>query len=205
MKAGPVLSVLAAFISTVAAANPKRGLIYIPNSQWPQDDAIWTQPKSVLSWYYTYNDRPNPQYSPPHSGLEFVPMMWGMGGNTSDNSFYNSIMQLKNNGVNIQHALSFNEPDMRSDWGGSDLTPVKAAQGYVANFIPLRRKGIKVGMPAVSGAGWGIQWLRDFRGNCTEIMVAKGLGSKCEYDFLPVHWYDNLGGLQSHINEAANE
>ena len=132
-------------------------------------------------------------------------MMWGMGSNLNDTSFHDSIVNQKNSGLDIQHVLSFNEPDMRSDWGGSDLTPNKAAYGYIANFMPLRKLGIKIGLPAVSGAGWGIQWLRDFRDNCTQIVVQQGLGSQCEYDFLPVHWYDNLGGLQSHINEAVTE
>ncbi|KAK7215837.1 hypothetical protein V2G26_003840 [Clonostachys chloroleuca] len=84
--------------------------------------------------------------------------------------------------------------------GGSDLTPAKAARGYVANFVPLRSRGIKLGLPSVSGAGWGIQWLREFEGNCTQL-----LNRKCEYDFVPVHWYDNFGGFMSHIDEAIAE
>ncbi|CAG9942582.1 unnamed protein product, partial [Clonostachys rosea f. rosea IK726] len=66
--------------------------------------------------------------------------------------------------------------------GGGDLTPAKAARGYVASFVPLRSRGIKLGLLSVSGAGWRIQWLREVEGNCTQL-----LNRKCEYDFVPVH------------------
>lgn len=182
---------------TLSAAASKKGLIYIPNAETPQDDALWVQDGSVLSWYYTYNPDPVPAYD---GKLEFVPMMWGMGENPDDTSFLEKITGQLDAGADITHVLAFNEPDLQNDWGGSDLDPAKAARGYVANFIPLRRRGVKIGLPAVSGASWGIQWLRDFRGHCTQL-----LNSDCDYDFLPVHWYDNFGGLQAHIDEALDE
>jgi hypothetical protein len=191
------LAILAAYGTLSTAVSSKRGLIYIPNERTPQDDALWVQDGSVLSWYYTYTDRPNSAYD---GKLEFVPMMWGMGDNPDDTRFLESITSQLDAGADITHALAFNEPDLRNDWGGSDLEPARAARGYVANFLPLRRRGLKVGLPAVSGAGWGIQWLRDFRDNCTQL-----LNADCEYDFLPVHWYDNFGGLQAHIDEAIQE
>ena len=182
--------------SSVCLGNPKRGLVYVPNSAWPQDDELWIQSGSALTWYYTYNAHPNPRYS----GLEFVPMMWGVGSNPESTSFLDSITKLLDAGTKITHALSFNEPDMRSEWGGSNVAPAKAARAYIANFLPLRDRGVKVGLPAVSGAGTGINWLREFAGNCTQLLKAD-----CKYDFLPVHWYDNFGGLKAHINEAARE
>lgn len=190
------LSFLAA-CGTLAAAASKKGLIYIPNAETPQDDTLWIQDGSVLSWYYTYTPNPVPTYD---GKLEFVPMMWGMGENPDDTSFLDSIASQLDAGADITHVLAFNEPDLQNDWGGSDLDPAKAARGYVANFIPLRRRGVKIGLPAVSGASWGIQWLRDFRDHCTQL-----LNAECEYDFLPVHWYDNFGGLQAHIDEALYE
>lgn len=193
------LALLAASVR-VCSGSVKRGLIYIPNEAWPQDDSVWIQDGSTLTWYYTYGDQPNPRYKSPQSALEFVPMMWGMGGNPDDTSFRDSIIKQLEAGANIRYVLSFNEPDMRSDWGGSNIEPAKAARGYIANMLPLKERGIKIGLPAVSGASWGIQWLREFAGNCTEV-----LNEKCQYDFLPVHWYDNLGGLKAHIDEATHE
>lgn len=192
-----LLIFLIAVTQAICGSSPKRGLIYIPNAATPEDDAIWVKPDAKLTWYYTYNDRPVPQYS----GLEFVPMMWGMGNNLDDTSFRDSIVRQIEGGQKIEHVLAFNEPDLRIDWGGSDLLPAKAARGYIANFVPLHERGIKVGLPAVSGAGWGITWLREFVGNCTEILH----GQKCPFDFVPVHWYDNYGGLVSHIEEAIAE
>lgn len=188
---------LLALPGVLCAGSPKRGLIYIPNANTPQDDAIWVQPDAELTWYYTYNDRPNPQYS----SLEFVPMMWGMGGNPDDASFHDSIVRLIEGGQDVSHVLAFNEPDLPNEWGGSNIEPARAARGYIANFVPLQQRGVKLGMPAVSGAGWGITWLREFVGNCTELLH----GARCPYDFVPVHWYDNYGGLVAHVEEAIAE
>jgi hypothetical protein len=188
---------LAVLPAALGAGSPKRGLVYIPNSTTLEDDAIWVQPTAQLTWYYTYNERPNPDYGK----LEFVPMMWGMGSDPQDKRFHDSVVRLIEDGQDIRHALAFNEPDLPNDWGGSNIEPSRAAQGYVANFVPLRQLGVKIGMPAVSGAGWGITWLREFVNNCTEILQ----GTQCPYDFVPVHWYDNFGGLVAHVEEAIAE
>jgi hypothetical protein len=187
---------LLALPTVLGAGSPKRGLIYIPNSTTLEDDAIWVQPGAELTWYYTYNDRPNPLYS----SLEFVPMMWGMGGNSDDASFHDSVVRLIEGGQQISHVLAFNEPDLPNEWGGSNIEPARAARGYVANFVPLGSRGIKLGLPAVSGASWGITWLREFVGNCTEL-----LQTPCPYDFVPAHWYDNYGGLVAHVEEKITE
>lgn len=192
-----VFLTLLALPVALGAGSPKRGLVYIPNATTPEDDAIWVQPGAELTWYYTYNDRPNPQYN----SHEFVPMMWGMGSNPVEASFHDSVVRLLDDGQDVSHVLAFNEPDLPNEWGGSNILPARAAQGYVANFVPLQRLGLKIGMPAVSGAGWGITWLREFVGNCTELLQ----GASCPYDFVPVHWYDNYGGLVAHVEEAIAE
>lgn len=189
MKA--LLLSLLALPHVLAAGSPKRGLIYIPNANTPQDDPIWVQPGAELTWYYTYNDRPNPLYD----SLEFVPMMWGMGGDPNDKSFYNSVVKLMESGRVISHALAFNEPDLGNQYGGSNLDPARAAAGYVANFVPLQRLGVRVGMPAVA---YDLNWLRNFVGNCTQLLQ----GQSCPHDFLPLHWYDNFGSLEWHVGEA---
>ncbi|KAK5991858.1 Alkali-sensitive linkage 1-like protein [Cladobotryum mycophilum] len=191
---------LTALLPLVAAtSSAKRGLIFIPNSNWPQDNSIWVKPGSDLTWYYTYNNQPAPDFAHiPQSQFEFVPMMWGVGPNPDqDTAFLNSVRQLISNGTNVTHVMSYNEPDAPAEWGGSNVSPANAARAWKANFAPLKKQGIKVGLPAVTGAPSGLLWLKQFVGNCTLL-----LGSPCSYDFLPVHWYDNFGGLQSHVNEA---
>lgn len=141
--AGLVLSPLLAS----ATPSPKRGLIFIPNSTTLQDNAIWVQTGSDLTWYYNYGNLPSADYvSIPQSRFEFVPMMWGVGPNPSqDTAFHDSVVGLINGGRSISHVLSFNEPDAPSSWGGSDVTPANAALAWIANFIPLQQLGVKIG------------------------------------------------------------
>ncbi|KAI1746809.1 glycoside hydrolase family 128 protein [Xylaria castorea] len=189
--------------SAAATRSAKRGLIFLPNGNWPQDDSIWEQGGSDLTWYYNYGQTPSPQFSNiPQSQLEFVPQQWGMGSNPEDTSFSQYVTQLINSGTSIKAVLAYNEPNFPQEWGGSQITPANAAIGWIANFVPLQKKGVRIGLPAVTGSPDGLVWLEQFVGNCTELMVQKGAGSECPYDILPVHWYDNFGGLQSHINEA---
>lgn len=110
-----------AVFGTLCAASPKRGLVYIPNEAWPQDDAIWIHDNSVVTWYYTSGREPHAAYNPPVSDLEFVPMMWGMGDDPDDTGFLNSINSQLDAEVNIRHVLAFNEADMRWDSGGAIL------------------------------------------------------------------------------------
>ncbi|EHK42945.1 uncharacterized protein TrAtP1_001905 [Trichoderma atroviride] len=193
--AGALLSPLVS-----ATSSAKRGLIFIPNSTTLQDNSIWVQTGSDLTWYYNYGNLPSSDYTHiPQSKFEFVPMMWGVGPNPSqDTAFHDSVVNLINTGTPISHVLSFNEPDAPSAWGGSDVTPANAALAWIANFVPLQKLGVKLGIPAVTGAPTGFDWTEQFLANCTSI-----LQTQCPYDFIPLHWYDNLGGLQSHINQYA--
>ncbi|RFU74197.1 hypothetical protein TARUN_8052 [Trichoderma arundinaceum] len=183
-----------------AAPSAKRGLIFIPNSTTLQDNSIWVQTGSDLSWYYNYGNQPSSDYaSIPQSRFEFVPMMWGVGPNPSqDFAFRDSVINLINGGRSISHVLSFNEPDAPASWGGSDVKPANAAQAWIANFIPLQQRGVRIGLPACTGAPSGLTWLKQFLGNCTQL-----IGRQCPYDFVPLHWYDNFEGLASHIGEYA--
>ncbi len=57
-------------------ASTKRGFAFTPNPAWPQDDNIWTQPNSDLTWYYNYGSQPSPQFaSIPQTTFEYVPMI----------------------------------------------------------------------------------------------------------------------------------
>ncbi|KAF5019830.1 hypothetical protein F66182_8155 [Fusarium sp. NRRL 66182] len=188
--------------SLVSAHGHKRGLCYVPNSDEPQDDEIWVQNGSDITWYYNYGDKPSAIYKEvPQEQFEFVPMMWGVGQDSSDTAFLQNVKTLIKDGVNITHVLGFNEPDAGNDVGGSSLDPKVAAEAWVANFEPLGEMGIKLGLPACTG-GWGsMPWLKQFLGNCSEIKSQGGPNRNCTWDYLPVHWYDNFEGLASHIGE----
>jgi hypothetical protein len=189
-----------------ATRDDKRGLCFVPNTEKPQDDKIWVQNGSDITWYYNYGDKPSNVYKDvPQEQFEFVPMMWGVGSDSSDTTFLQNVKSLIEDGVNITHVLGFNEPDAGNDVGGSNLDPKVAAEAWVANFEPLGEMGVKLGLPACTG-GWGsMPWLKQFLGNCSAIKSQYGPKKNCTWDYLPVHWYDNFEGLASHIGERLAE
>lgn len=186
-----------------AAASDKRGLVFTPNADFPQDNQVWVQSGSDLTWYYNYQSEPSSAYNTSLSQeqFEFVPMMWGVSANLSDTSFLNQVKGLISNGTNITHVLGFNEPDGSSSNGGSDIEPKDAAQAWVANFEPLGKLGIKLGLPATTGGPDGLPWLKQFLANCSAIVSTESQKKNCTWDFVPVHWYDNFAGLASLIGE----
>ncbi|KAF4125449.1 Glycosyl hydrolase catalytic core [Geosmithia morbida] len=208
-----IASVAAVLIGVASAADSpspsKRGLCFVPDEKHPDDNSIWTEPGSDLSWYYNYGELPSPVYSGKDS-FEFVPMMWGANSsNPEDTTWLDSVTSLMDDqGVNVSHVLAFNEPDAPSSWGGSDLDPKIAARAWVANFEPLARRGVKLGLPGCTGGTGSLPWLRQFLSNCSDILAERSESSSkrnCTWDFLPVHWYDNFEGLASHIGERRGE
>lgn len=196
------LSVYALAGLASAAGSGKRGLVFTPNPQYPQDNKLWVQPGSDLTWYYNYGNKPSPVYADiAQDKFEFVPMMWGIGPNPKDDSWLQDVKSMISDGRNISHALAFNEPDGTADTGGSNIEPHKAAQAWVANFEPLAKMGVRLGLPAMTGAPSGLVWLKQFLGNCSELVSDGGNKKNCTWDVLPVHWYDNFAGLASHIGE----
>lgn len=147
---GLLFLVLAA--NTQATDPSKRGICFVPNATTPQDDAIWlNETSNHPTWYYNYKATPSTVFSNySQSDFEFVPMLWGNTALENDISFLNTVEQLVNEGLRIQHVLTFNEPDFPNKWGGSELEPQEAAQTWVKNIVPLQKSGIKVGLPAVA-------------------------------------------------------
>lgn len=189
-------------VGLCSAVSSKRGLVFTPNANHPDDNKIWVQSGSDLKWYYNYQSRPSPAYADlSQDQFEFVPMMWGVGPNPNDTTFLTDVKKLISDGTKIKHVMGFNEPDTDSAYGGSNVKPAVAAQAWVANFEPLGKMGVKLGLPACTG-GWGsLPWLKQFLGNCSELVSTGSEKKNCTWDFLPVHWYDNFGGLASHIGE----
>ncbi|KAL7794410.1 glycoside hydrolase family 128 protein [Trichoderma ceciliae] len=200
------LSLLHLFLLTgfaSASASDKRGLVYTPNADFPQDNQVWVQSGSDLTWYYNYQAQPSAPYNTSLSQqqFEFVPMMWGVSGDLTDTTFLNQVKTLIDQGTNITHVLGFNEPDGSTSTGGSGINPKDAAQAWVANFEPLGELGIKLGLPACTGGPDSLPWLKQFLANCSAIVSTENQRKNCTWDFLPVHWYDNFAGLASLIGE----
>ncbi|KAI9774505.1 MAG: hypothetical protein M1839_001693 [Geoglossum umbratile] len=171
-----------------STTSPKRGLIYIPSSKHPADDKVWLTPPSDLTWYYNYQSTPSPAFV--DSRLQFVPQLWGAPSGSSDTAFLDSVTAQIKSGANISYVLGFNEPDASSG-GGSGISPDLAAKTWTREIAPLRKLGVKLGAPAVTGAPSGLQWLKDFFAACS-----------CEADFIPLHWYGTFEGLASRVGEV---
>ncbi|KAI1736087.1 glycoside hydrolase family 128 protein [Xylaria scruposa] len=199
-------SVLFLASSVAATRSAKRGLVHIPNSNWPQDNNIWIQSGSDLTWYYNYGQAPSTQYtSVPQSQLEFVPQKWGQSSNPSDTSFSTYVKQLIAGGRAIKNVLAYNEPEYPFSSGGAQLSPNTAAIGWIADFVPLQKQGVRIGLPAVNGDDFGLQWLDQFLGNCTQMVKQSNTATSCPYDFLPIHWYNNFAGLQTLLNKVNSQ
>ncbi|KAF3762090.1 hypothetical protein M406DRAFT_323427 [Cryphonectria parasitica EP155] len=187
-----LLPMLAAAITSQFHTSTKRGLIYIPNSNYPEDNQIWIRPGNDLTWYYNYKMYPNPEYVN-HSSLEFVPMLWGAPSSFSDTTFLENVTAQVVQGRNITYAMGFNEPDNTADTGGSDIDPSDAAKYWKKQMEPLAKLGISLGAPAVTGGSSGFTWLSNFTEACD---------GGCTFDFIPIHWYGSFDGLTSHIADV---
>ncbi|QSZ28555.1 hypothetical protein DSL72_003053 [Monilinia vaccinii-corymbosi] len=182
--------IIACSAETVGSSS-KRGLVFVPNSKYPNDNQIWVQPGSDLSWYYNYGMAASPAFSDrTQEEFEFVPMLW-----SPSTTFLTDAKSLISGGRNITHILTYNEPDGTSSTGGSAIFPSAAAANWISQVEPLRKLGIKTGAPAVTGSERGLTWLSNFFDACAS------LGTNCTADFIPVHWYGDFEGLASHIGQ----
>ena len=167
----------------------KRGLIAITTPTNAADDSIWISSGSDLTWYYNYQDTPSSAFS--NSKLQFVPMLFGASGQ----DFLNSVTQQLDSGTNITHVMAFNEPDGPTSTGGSNVSPQLAATTFIQEIEPLKKRGIKLGAPAVTGTDSGLNWLREFFAACNQ-------SGGCTVNFIPLHIYGDFQGFASLLGQA---
>jgi len=177
---------------STASTSSKRGLVYVPSDDHPDDDKIWTTGPSPPTWYYNYQKDPSSAYKD-NPDMQFVPMLWGASDSDTGTPFLDSVKQQIKDGANITAVLGFNEPDGGHSTGGSNLAVTTAAARWKAEIEPLKELGIKLGAPGVTGAESGWQWLENFFNECD---------GGCNPDFIPVHWYGNFEGMMSHIGRV---
>jgi hypothetical protein len=176
---------------TLASESPKRGLVYVPSEKNPGDDNLWDSSKSDLTWYYNYQSTPSRSFHDSEK-LQFVPMLFGASDSSTDTTFLDSVRSQIKGGAKIPYALAFNEPDGQGN-GGSNVPVELAVETWLRQMEPLKKLGVSLGAPAVTGAPTGFNWLQNFFRACD---------GKCTVDFIPVHWYGNFEGLASHIGEV---
>lgn len=179
--------ILALLFSAVYGQNStdlsKRGIVYI-GTYHPSDYKLFISRESPMTWYYTFATYPSLQ----QTSLDFVPMIHG----ASDAA--KAVSSIQQMAKDITHVLTFNEPDGSVESGGSNVSPEDAAQTYLNTIAPLREDpyNLKLSVPATTGSGPGLNWLRSFNESCFNI-TSKG----CEFDFLAAHWYGDFPALAS--------
>lgn len=190
MRASHTLSLLAAPVALAQSlTSSKRGLVYVDSKDASTDDKIWDS-NSDLTWYYNYGASPTAVYT--GSDLEFVPMLWGATAGNTDTSFLDTVTGLIKGGAAIKYVLGFNEPDGCIS-GGACVDAVTAADTWIREIEPLKKLGVKLGAPAVTGSPNGFNWLQNWFTACD---------GGCTPDFIPVHWYGNFEGLASHVGQV---
>jgi hypothetical protein len=131
----------------------------------------FTSGSSQVSWAYNWGDT-----SSGLTGLEYVPMLWGLGSHT------NGWTAAATNAIAAGSTalLTFNEPDLSSQ---SNIDYETAAQGFMDNVQQFAGKA-RLGAPAVTngGAPMGLTYMQNFLGACK----TKG----CTIDFVCIHWYN---------------
>ncbi|KAK5455554.1 hypothetical protein LTR55_012096 [Exophiala xenobiotica] len=126
--------------------------------------------------------------------IEYVPMLWGLGGTSTWMSDATAAIE-----AGSRHLLSFNEPDIPTQ---ANLSPEVAAANHILYMNPLSDRAW-IGSPAISNGvsdsqTMGIAWLEQF---------FKACDSFCVVDFVTFHWYSDASqpsDLQSHVENVAS-
>lgn len=141
-------------------AAPRKGV-----SAWSFSGVSRALARSGASWYFTWSSGHQNIASPP--GVQFVPMIWGVGSVTAA-----TLGQVRHEG---RYLLGFNEPDMASQ---SNLSVSTALHLWPR----LMATGMRLGSPAVAtGAATPGGWLDRFMRGA----AARGY----RVSFITVHWY----------------
>jgi hypothetical protein len=122
----------------VSAADSKRGL-NLGSSDYEQIDLPKYLFSPVLNWVYNYD--PVPTKGESYGNLSYISMLWGQ---NESAQFRTTILS----GPRYQYILSFNEPDMTRDVGGSNLSVENAVSIWQSQLQPLVKEGYKIGLPA---------------------------------------------------------
>ncbi|WWC94959.1 hypothetical protein V866_001811 [Kwoniella sp. B9012] len=176
----PVAPASSQVISSPAAspisAAPSSTAVSTPTSGGGQtglglDDTSWSQLANAqgLDWYWNWSYKP-------FEGMqaECVACIWG-------EVMANEFIGLGTGGLpqGVQYVMSFNEPDMGADVGGSNIPDVAHAASLHQQWTANVPEGVKIGAPAVARGG-DVKWFTPWVTAC---------GGQCRYDFVPIHFY----------------
>ncbi|MCI8956369.1 MAG: hypothetical protein HFG29_05175 [Eubacterium sp.] len=144
-----------------------------------------------MGWYYDWGTSKLP-YTP-YKYIEFVPMIWGNGGE-------GNIPPIASEGY--RYLLAYNEPDMGGDVGGSNIT-VDTAVANWPKFTQYDSYYLGAPAPALSPS-WGTgtdggYWFRSFMEQINHDTI----------DFIPLHCYygqyGGAAGAQAFLTEVVDK
>ncbi len=111
-------------------------------------------------------------------------MLWGLGEHVK--LWPNNVAAIK-----PTYAMGFNEPDMTTDKGGSQLNVADAVQGWKDNMEPLKSSGIKLVTPGttndITDSNMGHGYMSQFLEACTG----------CHFDVLTFHYYGEASDISA--------
>ncbi|OJD37156.1 glycoside hydrolase family 128 protein [Diplodia corticola] len=178
----------------VTGVTDKRGLVY--NTFTGIVDQFTS---SQISWGWNWAQTPGGTMP---DGVEFVPILWG-NRETDDlaNWKSNAEEQISSGST---HLMGFNEPDVDSSGGGSNMAADVAASVYKEYMNDFASKASLVspgvcngeGLRESTGRNQGLDWLQDFYDACGGFT-----DSGCKVDKINIHWYSSYqGDLDSTIS-----
>ncbi|KAK3397235.1 glycosyl hydrolase catalytic core-domain-containing protein [Sordaria brevicollis] len=139
------------------------------------------------TWTYNWG-----QTDDSHSGLEFVPMLWGTKNQFEVSWPANAEQAIKNGSTAL---LSFNEPDIPEQ---ANMDPGTAAAKHKLYMNPFAGKA-RISSPSITNSGspgMGLDWMQKFFDACN---------GECRVDFLALHSYGtDAQTVLNHLLDAYN-
>jgi hypothetical protein len=141
-----------------------------------------------ISWWYNWTTSPDQGVASTfqQTGVEFVPMIWGVQGGPPDPATIEKQIP-----KSAKYILGFNEPNFASQ---SNITATQAAALWPRIMQIAKDMNLKIGSPAPNYCAGAcndtdpIHYLDTFFAACTG----------CQVDFIAAHWYACTGDALTH-------
>lgn len=154
----------------------------------PYNDAKHTKnfggPNSPVTWQCNWNSKPyEPNNLSPgqlNPSLKYIPQLWSLAPELVAQWHPAVTAAMKDHDSDA--LLAYNEPDYcKIGAGASCMVDVAAAvKGYKDNMSAYyNKRGLRLGMPAVTNSPTGLPWAKKFLELCTD----------CQIDIAPMHFY----------------
>lgn len=140
-------------LASFAIPSPtKRGICYNDFTQ----EEIDVLDQSKVTWAYNWYQFSNTDRIGPNQHVEFMPMVWGAG--EDFDAMVSRTREYLSKNKKVRVLLGFNEPMMKGQYGGCDLSPKEAAKKWPELEKIAKDFKIELAGPALT---WGFEPLSD--------------------------------------------